>query len=484
MSKQLTTEEFIAKAKEKHGDLYDYSLTEYKGNKTKVCIICPKHGEFWQLPGNHYKYHCNRCGIEKSTELGTKSQEEIIERFIKAQGDTYDYSRVEYKGMFKKVEIICKDHGSFWQNPNNHIFNKRGCPKCGSEKFAEYAKKKRIGLEDFERMSNLIHGNKYIYLEYLRDNKEKVRIECPTHGIFKQPPSSHLAGHGCPKCAGQVFDFDKFKASSKKMNENKYKYTSFETRNGTAFVKIVCPVHGEFEQNANNHRQGGQCPKCSLSRGESLILNFLNSIGASYVQQKTFDDCKNIHPLPFDFLVNFDSGGYGLIEYNGEQHFTQNHFFGGELGFKYRRRNDIIKREYCIKNNIPLLDISREDNVADEVKDFLANKRGKIDERLLLDVKIKTAKQNKSDKNLLIIDVGEIELHGINVYINSLNEDCKDSEFVFFQDEKFEIIESMAKQKSGKAKKIYARDCQVIRPDKPSLNRFLNRNHIGGSNCL
>ena len=48
--KKLTTIDFIIRAKEVHGDKYDYSKVEYVNNKTKVCIICPEHGEFWQRP--------------------------------------------------------------------------------------------------------------------------------------------------------------------------------------------------------------------------------------------------------------------------------------------------------------------------------------------------------------------------------------------------------------------------------------------------
>lgn len=53
MSKKLTTEDFVEKAKKVHGDKYDYSKIEYINTMTKVCFICPTHGEFWQTPNNH-----------------------------------------------------------------------------------------------------------------------------------------------------------------------------------------------------------------------------------------------------------------------------------------------------------------------------------------------------------------------------------------------------------------------------------------------
>lgn len=58
----MTTEEFIQKAKAVHGDKYDYSMVEYVNTKTKVCVICPKHGEFWQIPNSHFRgIGCCKC---------------------------------------------------------------------------------------------------------------------------------------------------------------------------------------------------------------------------------------------------------------------------------------------------------------------------------------------------------------------------------------------------------------------------------------
>lgn len=70
MSKRRTKDEFIRRAKEIHGDKYDYSKVEYVNNTTKVCIICPVHGEFWQYPNNHINQQqgCAKCfheGIKK-----------------------------------------------------------------------------------------------------------------------------------------------------------------------------------------------------------------------------------------------------------------------------------------------------------------------------------------------------------------------------------------------------------------------------------
>ena len=120
-------EAFVEKARLIYGDKYDYSKVNYINNKTKVCIICPIHGEFWQRPNDHLSgYSCNRCA--NNYKLST---EEFIEKAKLVHGDKFDYSKVEYNGAKEKVCVICPIHGEFWQIPNNHL-NSSGCPICNS----------------------------------------------------------------------------------------------------------------------------------------------------------------------------------------------------------------------------------------------------------------------------------------------------------------------------------------------------------------
>ena len=122
-----TKEEFIKKAREKHGDKYDYSKVNYVNAKTKVCIICnkPNHGEFWQTPNDHLKGR----GCQKCSGKYVPTTEEWIASARKVHSDKYDYNKVGYNGAFTKVCIICPEHGEFWQTPNDHLQG-CGCPKC------------------------------------------------------------------------------------------------------------------------------------------------------------------------------------------------------------------------------------------------------------------------------------------------------------------------------------------------------------------
>ena len=187
--KKLTTEEFIAKAKKTHGDKYDYSKVKYANNKTKVCIICPEHGEFWQTPHNHLVgQNCPQCtnnNLKKNTT-------DFIKQAVEIHSDKYDYSKVEYIKNSEKVCIICPKHGEFWQTPKRHLAGD-GCPICRVNK--------KLTTEEFIAKAKKTHGDKYDYsrVEYV-NARTKICIICPEHGEFWQTPHSHICGDGCPNC--------------------------------------------------------------------------------------------------------------------------------------------------------------------------------------------------------------------------------------------------------------------------------------------
>ena len=135
-----TTEEFIAKAKLMHGDKYDYSKTEYIDAHAKVCIICPEHGEFWQMPYSHLLGNggCPKCKYSIISNKLSSNTQEFIEKCKSLNKNDVDYSKVNYINNFTKVCLIChkkdkegNEHGEFWQTPHNHLKG-QGCPKCNS----------------------------------------------------------------------------------------------------------------------------------------------------------------------------------------------------------------------------------------------------------------------------------------------------------------------------------------------------------------
>lgn len=129
MARIKTQEDFIAKAKEIYGDRYDYGLVEYVRSSEKVKIICLKHGVFEKSPNKHLRGQgCPVCGRNR-TKIGV---DEFICRAKKVHGNRYDYSKVVYTRKDEPVEIICPEHGSFWQTPHGHVILGQNCPKCAA----------------------------------------------------------------------------------------------------------------------------------------------------------------------------------------------------------------------------------------------------------------------------------------------------------------------------------------------------------------
>ena len=251
---------FIEKAKKVHGDKYDYSKVNYIDSKTKICIICPEHGEFWQTPSSHLrKRGCPFCANNIKY-----TNEKFIEKASAIHHNRYDYSKTKYVNNKTKVCIICPEHGEFWQTPHVHLQGK-GCLKCAN-RFA-------YNTKDFIIEAKKIHGNKYDYSKVECINAmTKVCIICPKHGEFWQCPKDHLRGQGCPKCGRENVSLKlrknviNFINESNKIHNNKYDYSKVEYVNTNSKVCIICPEHGEFWQLPSHHLSGHGCPKCADQR--------------------------------------------------------------------------------------------------------------------------------------------------------------------------------------------------------------------------
>ena len=201
-SSKLSTEEFIAKAKEIHGDKYDYSKTIYLNTRTKVTIICPTHGEFQQSPSDHLSNKsCRECGNLQISKLNKSSTEEFIIKSNFKHFNKYCYDKVNYIDDKTKVIIICPVHGEFEQSPTSHKQG-NGCPYCAGTA--------KPNIADIVDKANKVHGNKYNYSKAVYINHySKIVITCPIHGDFEQTAYRHLSGCGCPSCAVSGFQPNK-----------------------------------------------------------------------------------------------------------------------------------------------------------------------------------------------------------------------------------------------------------------------------------
>jgi uncharacterized protein YbaR (Trm112 family) len=254
--KKLTTEEFIEKAKEAHGDKYDYSITNYIGSGNDVDIICKIHGKFSKRAKRHLEGSgCKKCLID-SIKI---SKEDFIERANKVHNNKYDYSKVEYINARICVKLICLIHKGFefFQTPNSHLRGS-GCPKCIG---------RNLTTEEFIEEAIKVHGNKYDYSKANCVGVSKlIEIICPKegHGSFWQKASNHLNGAGCNRCAGNIkLTTEEFIEYANKTHNNKYDYSKVLYVDMRTKVEIYCPKHDKtWWQKPGNHLNGKGCSEC------------------------------------------------------------------------------------------------------------------------------------------------------------------------------------------------------------------------------
>ena len=355
-----TQEQFLQKAKEKHGDKFDYTKTKYKNQNTPIIVTCPIHGDIKTTPANHLHYDCKKCVDEKQR----KSPEDFLNQIKDVHGDKYDFSKTKYKGSNEKVIVTCPKHGDFNVAPG-HLLYGAGCPKCAREKIGVA---NSLTQDEFISRSDLVHDNKYDYskVEYNGINN-RVKIICPIHGEFLQTPNTHMSGGGCQECGfesiskSKVGNTETFINSARVVHGEKYDYSLVNYKNNAELVTIMCPKHGEFEQRPGSHLRGSGCPQCQESNGEKLVTSILESNGIDYLKQHKFTDCTNLkkgrfcRKLPFDFYIPNQNT---CIEYDGRQHFEPIIGLGGEEAFESQKRRDKIKNQYCKKNGIKLIRIT------------------------------------------------------------------------------------------------------------------------------
>lgn len=373
MRKKLTKKEIIEKFISVHGDKYDYSKVEYMNFNTKVCIICPEHGEFWQLPGNHLKgQDCPKCGnkkiIDKIEENRRKNAESFIQNAEKIHKKKYDYSKSEYINNREKISIICPIHGKFEQTPDAHLHG-QGCPKCGIEKNINGRRKTK---EWFIEKARKVHGDRYDYskVEYI-NNHTKVCIICPEHGEFWQRPMDHFNGLACSICGGSNRKTNEdFIINACEIHKDKYDYSKTVYVNAKTPVLIICPEHGEFQQTPDIHLRGSGCPHCKpkYSKDEKEICEFLKEHGITVNENIRDKDFKEIDILCSDFNIGIEYDGitWHSEKYNGDKNYH------------------IHKTELCKQHGIKLLHIfedewfEHKDIVLEKLKHVFHINDGKI----------------------------------------------------------------------------------------------------------
>ena len=270
-----SAEDFIRKAKELHGEYYDYSKVDYDTQRIPVIITCPVHGDFPQEPHVHLRPNgCKVCGKKRLGDKLRKPVAQFIEEARVIHSDKYDYSKVEYDTTHTNVTIICPKHGSFPQLPTGHL-NGGGCPDCDNER-AAYANAEKYEALYRQRVQD-IHGKKIEVVGFYTkgeasNRKRRIRAICKKHKELIDVISSGFFQSrfgGCNKCRYkylaelQTWTTEKFIKEARKLHGDKYSYDKVDYDTSRKSVDIICPEHGVFSQPPMTHLRPSGCKDCA-----------------------------------------------------------------------------------------------------------------------------------------------------------------------------------------------------------------------------
>lgn len=159
---------------------------------------------------------------------------------------------------------------------------------------------KKLTTSDFIKKSVLIHGDRYDYSKTsYKSARDDVCITCKVHGDFNQKAANHLNGNGCPACGGtNKLTTNIVVAALREIHGDKYDYSKVLFINSQKKIKIVCPVHGEFEQTYHSHKAGHGCPKCQYE----------------LLGQKNCHDFENFYQKAIK--IHGDKYDYSKVKYN------------------------------------------------------------------------------------------------------------------------------------------------------------------------
>lgn len=341
-------------------------IGKYINSKTKILHRCKNHNIEWKAsPTNILRgMGCYKCGIEKSSTKRSKLHELYIEELRKNNSSII----VLEKYINARTPILhkCLIDGYEWKAKPDNILSGTGCPKCAGNIKRTH--------DDYVKQVSIINPNIEVIGKYVGAKKPILHL-CKIHNVeWNVCPYDILQGSGCLQCRYENTRINKTKSHEQYIEEVKTINPDICVI-GT-YVDLKTPILHKCSKDgylwetkpSNILFNGCGCPQCHETSGERKVRQWLEKHNIAYIFQKTFDNCRDLRLLPFDFyLPDFDT----VIEYDHKQHYEPIEHFGGQEAFELRIKHDNIKNEYCKNNGISLLRIPYFKNVEEELNNFL-----------------------------------------------------------------------------------------------------------------
>lgn len=222
------------------------------------------------------------------------------------------------------------------------------------------SKQQKYTTETFQSYIEAQLGQEYVIASEYVNYRTSIRMKHLVCGNeYDVQPRRVAMKRRCPHCyANNKKDTAWYQEKVREQVGDEYEVTGEYMNNKThIFMKHVSCGH-HFTVRPAHFLDGRRCPKCRMSKGETLVGKVLEHFKLHYQPQQTFKDCTHVQRLPFDFGIYTPDGELiALIEFDGEQHYRPVKAFGGEEDYQRRVRNDRIKNDFAKAKGIPLLRI-------------------------------------------------------------------------------------------------------------------------------
>ena len=281
-SRHKTTDDFIHRAREVHGKLYDYKEVEYFNSHTPVTIFCALHGPFQQTPTSHLSgAGCKRCATTANFDrVREESLSSVKKRLLAKTGNDVSIINESFTNINAEASFVCKIHGQFRRVVSFSLYSSNVCIHCFQESDQSNFLDQR--LAEKRLFSMLLESELSIEpFEYKGKNDTTLVLTCPKHGKWMATWLAVTKNRGsCPKCSYEASAPKRTASIKKNYEESREKrwvayLTKFKASHGDLYdysnanfvdakvpIEIVCPVHGSFMQAPDSHTIGG-CRQCA-----------------------------------------------------------------------------------------------------------------------------------------------------------------------------------------------------------------------------
>lgn len=350
---------------------YHKSLTEEKGfeyidtvredKKVFIHFICPNHREFgiqrMIISGmQRNSKGCKYCSGKELPEWYIMEKAKSVNPYIKLLEP--------YVNMTTSMECYCEKHHIKTRKTMQQILKGQGCKECGREKLSQLS-----FLTDETVQKRISKINPHIQLIKYNGANDPSDCYCTKHDKYFQKELyalTHNDNSGCDECnkervrKEQGMGLDEFKRRLQLIHPELSVLGEYITNNTP--IEIYCTKHmySFLSTPVAVLSKKTCCEKSRVTYKENYVCHILeDKFHFNITRQKKFEDCKDKRYLPFDIYLN---DIHVLIEYQGEQHYRPVKYSSetweeAEEKFQYTKRHDLIKREYCKKNKIPLIEI-------------------------------------------------------------------------------------------------------------------------------